>query len=362
VENTHKGEYLNDNLSDSGNTSLPQNSEGQRQHWKSSKSTDKKVKRYANELHPGNIDKKGKTKTVKSPNSNSNTSHSSSNSLEHLYALQEEQTPISSPERDLCHHENDYLYGNAYCVNCCKGHESGHVEGWENEEVVIRRRNFNYHIQLSSESGSSGSGSFFPNFDKKPLKSCLRKRQFLRSRSLSDPFDLGQQEEQSKDNRKKNRHSYACEEIILLQDETGDYFLCKNDENEEEPVVFYLEEKQAEDVEKTVVKMRHKTEEKDSSSIDSTEKELNGKRKSVSFASEVSFHAISPHMTPKRQQSSNDTSEQEVTSSQEHVELQSENQKVTLMKEENVVATEDVKEQNDGRYSVLKIRPQKVLK
>jgi hypothetical protein len=66
------------------------------------------VKRYANELHPGNIDKKGKTKTVKSPNSNSNTSHSSSNSLEHLYALQEEQTPISSPERDLCHHENDY--------------------------------------------------------------------------------------------------------------------------------------------------------------------------------------------------------------------------------------------------------------
>jgi hypothetical protein len=362
VENTHKGEYLNDNLSDSGNTSLPQNSEGQRQHWKSSKSTDKKVKRYANELHPGNIDKKGKTKTVKSPNSNSNTSHSSSNSLEHLYALQEEQTPISSPERDLCHHENDYLYGNAYCVNCCKGHESGHVEGWENEEVVIRRRNFNYHIQLSSESGSSGSGSFFPNFDKKPLKSCLRKRQFLRSRSLSDPFDLGQQEEQSKDNRKKNRHSYACEEIILLQDETGDYFLCKNDENEEEPVVFYLEEKQAEDVEKTVVKMRHKTEEKDSSSIDSTEKELNGKRKSVSFASEVSFHAISPHMTPKRQQSSNDTSEQEVTSSQEHVELQSENQKVTLTKEENVVATEDVKEQNDGRYSVLKIRLQKVLK
>jgi hypothetical protein len=67
-------------------------------------------------------------------------------------------------------------------------------------------------------------------------------------------------------------------------------------------------------------------------------------------------------MTPKRQQSSNDTSEQEVTSSQEHVELQSENQKVTLTKEENVVATEDVKEQNDGRYSVLKIRPQKVLK
>jgi hypothetical protein len=43
--------------SDSGNTSLPQNSEGQRQHWKSSKSTDKKVKRYANELHPGTIDK-----------------------------------------------------------------------------------------------------------------------------------------------------------------------------------------------------------------------------------------------------------------------------------------------------------------
>jgi hypothetical protein len=71
--------------------------------------------------------------------------------------------------------------------------------------------------------------------------------------------------------------------LFLLQDETGDYFLCKNDENEEEPVVFYLEEKQAEDVEKTVVKMRHKTEEKDSSSIDSTEKELNGKRNSPLF-------------------------------------------------------------------------------
>ncbi|XP_052096540.1 uncharacterized protein LOC127731744 isoform X2 [Mytilus californianus] len=338
VENTCKGDNLSENLSDSGNTSLHQNPERQRQHWKSSKPTDKKVNRYANEIHPGNIDSKIKTKTVKSPGTNSNTSHSSSNSslhLEHLYSLQEEQTPVSSPERDLCHHENDYLYGNAYCVNCCKGREQGHIEHWENEEVVVRRRKFDYHIQLSSESGSSGSGSFFPNFDKKPLKSCLRKRQFLRTRSLSDHFDLGQQDEQTKEDRKKNRHSYACEEIILLQDETGEYFVCKNNEDEAEPVVFYLEDKPAEDKEKTVVKLRpKKIEEKlKDADTDSCEKELNGKRKSVSFASEVSFHAISPHMSPKRQQNSGG-SEQEVMSSEQEQVISSEQQEVKSSDEE----------------------------
>ena len=279
------------------------------------------IPRYANEVYPGGP----KVKVNSSPRSQSQTSSgvgsgcSSASSAQldpHLTALQEEQTPVSSPERSAsphnCCHDN---------CSCYLAADLASIQDWRREQLLLRRK-MDYQIQLSSESGSSSSSSNHPNASKKPLKSCLRK---VRARSMTEPYTLMDQTEfKTKQAYKKNRHSYACEEVYLLRNENGEYFLCENkDETEEEeseenidekveeeeiqisddPPMFYLEDDSGNmDTVRRRQKKPVETKEEKQEEIDddSSDKELSGKRKSVSFASEVSFHAISPAESPKR--------------------------------------------------------------
>ena len=288
--------------------------QGHNQHAKLSRLSDKKVSRYANETHPRTIDMKAKTKIVKKSEEvkatlGSKSASDSNLQMEHLYALQEENTPVSSPDppchHKCCHDSNCYTYSQpAYSFELGENY----FEGYGNEHVILHRK-FDYHCQVSSESGSSTSSGFLPKSDKKPLKSCLRKKQILRSRSLSDQFNAAHQGESQKQKRKMNRHSYACEEIYLLTDESGQYYLCSSDnpenmsqgeESEPEPTVFNTRNINVNtNLNQQPVKLRRKKSPESSGTSEGDKDHLSGKRKSVSFASEVSFHAISPQMSPK---------------------------------------------------------------
>ncbi|XP_060081907.1 uncharacterized protein LOC132561195 [Ylistrum balloti] len=288
------------------------------------KPDDKKIHRYTNEVHPGMMDVRHRPKQPVKPVVASTVTPNSSH-LEHLYVLQEEQTPVSSPERVS---PSPYSGRFDHTLQCCHDNctcylslENERLAEWRRDQLILRRK-LDYQIQLSSESGSSSSSSLVPNIDKKPLKSCLRKKQVLRSRSMSEPYLIQQIEGRRLQGQKVNRHSYACEEIYLLQDETGEYFLCENkDETEEEevedeedddkdtsdPVMFYLEDDSVGNSQTVRRRQKKPVEEKKESCDDSSDKELSGKRKSVSFASEVSFHAISPQDSPKRRDTHSDT-------------------------------------------------------
>ncbi|XP_021354540.1 uncharacterized protein LOC110451029 isoform X2 [Mizuhopecten yessoensis] len=296
------------------------------------KPDDKKIHRYTNEVHPGMMDVRHRPKQPVKPVVASTVTTNSSH-LEHLYVLQEEQTPVSSPERIS---PTPYSSRFDHTLQCCHDNctcyismENERLAEWRRDQLILRRK-LDYQIQLSSESGSSSSSSLIPNIDKKPLKSCLRKKQVLRSRSMSEPYLIQQIEGRRLQGQKVNRHSYACEEIYLLQDETGEYFLCENkDETEEEevedgdededeketsdPVMFYLEDDSVGNSQTVRRRQKKPVEEKKESCDDSSDKELSGKRKSVSFASEVSFHAISPQDSPKRRNTNSDTDDSEDT-------------------------------------------------
>ncbi|XP_033725503.1 LOW QUALITY PROTEIN: uncharacterized protein LOC117315427 [Pecten maximus] len=300
------------------------------------KPEDKKIHKYTNEVHPGMIDVRHRPKQPVKPVGTSTVTTNSSH-LEHLYVLQEEQTPVSSPERMS---PSPYSSRFDHTLQCCHDNctcyislENERLAEWRRDQLILRRK-LDYQIQLSSESGSSSSSSLVPNIDKKPLKSCLRKKQVLRSRSMSEPYLIQQMEGRRLQGQKVNRHSYACEEIYLLQDETGEYFLCENkDETEEEevedgdededeketsdPVMFYLEDDSVGNSQTVRRRQKKPVEEKKESCDDSSDKELSGKRKSVSFASEVSFHAISPQDSPKRRDTHSDTDDSEDTEAKE---------------------------------------------
>ena len=113
---------------------------------------------------------------------------------------------------------------------------------------------------------------------------------------MSDCFSLNQGLKDVQDNRKANRHSLACDEVYILADELGQLLMLQN-ENEADPVVFYLEksDSNAEQEEHACA-----LSEPEMDMTESGEKESSSKRKSVSFASEVSFHSISPQTSPKR--------------------------------------------------------------
>ncbi|XP_069103024.1 uncharacterized protein [Argopecten irradians] len=301
------------------------------------KPEDKKMQKYTNEIHPGMIDVRQRPKQPVKSAGTSTAVTTNSSPLEHLYVLQEEQTPVSSPERmSLSPYSSRFDHTLQCCHDNCTCYlslENERLAEWRRDQLILRRK-LDYQIQLSSESGSSSSSSLVPNIDKKPLKSCLRKKQVLRSRSMSEPYLIQQMESRRIQGQKVNRHSYACEEIYLLQDETGEYFLCENkDETEEEevedgdddedekdtsdPVMFYLEDDSVGNSQTVRRRQKKTVEEKKESCDDSSDKELSGKRKSVSFASEVSFHAISPQDSPKRRDIHSDTDDSEDTEGKE---------------------------------------------
>nr|XP_022307094.1 uncharacterized protein LOC111113269 isoform X2 [Crassostrea virginica] len=240
-----------------------------------------KVNKYANEVHPISLDAMHKPKFQETESSSEKVDGKiimdTNPAMEHLYSLQEENTPVSSPDVSRCHH------------TCCHGDDCFFV---------------NHPNQFSSESNSSNGSGHVKATNRKPLKSCLRKQHFLRSRSLSDPHNLGQATDNQTQRRKLNRHSYACEEVYLLTDESGQYYLCQSDNSSQSnestgPAMFYFDEGPADGTQ--TVKLRRKnplTETGNKPGADSADT-LSGKRKSVSFASEVSFHDISPHASPK---------------------------------------------------------------
>ncbi|KAK3577364.1 hypothetical protein CHS0354_008460 [Potamilus streckersoni] len=266
----------------------------------------KKLDRFACEMHPlANV--------ICSKTHPSQTWHDGSplitdqddNTSEQLYSLEEENTPVPSPEKPSCCHETEHAVDNYRLGNKCNCNHACDFDYEFSPEIYSHEEDHkNAYIRHLSNDTSSSNGSFVPNYNKKPLKSCLRKQdRVLRSRSMSDPFSLAQEEQKQKE-KAKNRHSYACDEVYIVADELGQLMMYQADDSAE-PVLFYLDNngechmteggKQYECVPTDAADLG------DSDGSSTERDSSSGKRKSVSFASEVSFHAISPQMSPRRQ-------------------------------------------------------------
>ena len=263
-----------------------------------------KMEKYAYEVHPqSGVKGQGQTR-LSQKYTGSKLVATETKNMDNLYAVEEEQTPVASPEQICCHSDKcsrNGCYGNKNSPPmseqgmCAREYYklTGHVLNVDHE----------YLREFSTDSASS-SGSYAPNTDKKPLKSCLRKKnKGLRSRSMSDTFSSNFDDAKQKQ-KAKNRHSYACDEVYIVSDEYGQLMMYQADEAAE-PVMFYLDK----DGECRMTEGGRPELEVQPTDVmgsdSSSEKESGGKRKSVSFASEVSFQAISP-MSPKKQISQTD--------------------------------------------------------
>lgn len=264
--------------------------------------------------------------------------HSASSGLgttDDMYSVHENESS-SSPENG----SNTDRISKNFCVT---GATEAACTVLASNGVVLRRgRNWQHIDQGSSEtdsprgssdnlSGGNSSGS--GGEDRKPLKSCLRRRKLerrCRSMSLSDPFRLYEGYFTQGPRVKTNhRHSYACDGHPLYVD-----CLYENlDSSQFADMMEWYRTTYMQDVhlplaarqcacaaDAPVLMRADKTPSGDLAKItsgsgtfgesqsneandDSMEKKE--KRKSVSFASEVSFHSPlpSPQCSPKRQQS-----------------------------------------------------------
>ena len=259
-----------------------------------------KFEKYTNENYPQSVTK-GQSQGRNGQKRNAGLKLVSTEvNPENLYALEEEQTPVASPEQNCCH--SDKCPRNSNHSN--KNYPSvGEQDVCERDFYRATGRVFHidkeYLRDFSTDSASS-SGSYVPNNDKKPLKSCLRKKnKGLRTRSMSDTFNLSFDDSKQMQ-KKKNRHSYACDEVYVIADEFGQLMMCQADDAAE-PVMFYLDKDgECHMTEGGKPEFDVVPNEVMGSDSSGSEKESSNKRKSVSFASEVSFQAISP-TSPKRQ-------------------------------------------------------------
>ncbi|KAL5020513.1 hypothetical protein ScPMuIL_003405 [Solemya velum] len=253
-----------------------------------------KFEQYAFESYPssGENGTKAKIQMRKKENSVSTSSSSSSMHLDNLYSLKEEKTPESSPERTIGY-EARFPYRDPLTSYDGLRRRRWSEDLNDSDCSSVEMHNFMYCQSTQYLQQFCYDRSSIPHYDKKPLKSCLRKTaRAFKSRSMSDPFNLNWEHEEMK-NRK--RHSFACDEVYVLPE--SDHMLPDEGENPAEPVMFYVD--QNGDCHMTeqcnVIKTDSTVE------TDDSDKETSNKRKSVSFASEVSFHAISPQSSPKRQ-------------------------------------------------------------
>ncbi|XP_064595899.1 uncharacterized protein LOC135462604 [Liolophura sinensis] len=264
--------------------------------------------------------------------------HSSSSGLgttDDMYSVHENESS-SSPENGS---NPDRMSKNF----CASGATEAACTVLASNGVVLRRgRNWHHADQGSSEtdsqrgssdnlSGGNSSGS--GGEDRKPLKSCLRRRKLerrCRSMSLSDPFRLYEGYFTPGARVKTNhRHSYACDGHPLYVDclyenldssqfaDMMDWYrttymqdvhlpltarqcACGGDA----PDVMRPEKTPSGDLAK-IASGSGTFGETQSSEANDDSMERKEKRKSVSFASEVSFHSPlpSPQCSPKRQQS-----------------------------------------------------------
>ena len=255
-----------------------------------------KIEKYALEVHPQSESKgQGQTRVGQKRHAGSKLVTAETN-VDNLYALEEEQTPVASPEQNCCNSDK-CRHGNK-TFPALKEQDIYEGEFYRATGRVLHI-DHEYLREFSTDSASS-SGSYVPNNDKKPLKSCLRKKnKGLRSRSMSDTFSLNFDDAQQKQ-KVKNRHSYACDEVYIVSDEFGQLMMYQADDAAE-PVMFYLDKDgechMTEGGKPDFEVLPNEVTGSDSSA--GSEKESGNKRKSVSFASEVSFQAISP-MSPKK--------------------------------------------------------------
>ncbi|WAR29407.1 RUSC2-like protein, partial [Mya arenaria] len=280
---------------------------------------------------------------------------------DNLYALEEEQTPVASPDGPVYHRDSGCYENSCHDATCNHDNsscglygggetdftESEFYQAVENDRMIVVGNGYYAGVAMDIDSNSS-SGSSIPNGDRKPLKSCLRKRnrtlRSTRSMSATDTMTLNFDDIEAK--VRNHRHSYGCDEVYIVQDEHGQMMMYQADDSAE-PVMFYLgkdgechmTEGQRNHLENFGSLANFNIEAADSihaSDDSSTDKEGNGKRKSVSFASEVSIQSISPAASPRKQQTAENGSQSEADTQEvesDKQELTSDKQEVTSQKE-----------------------------
>ncbi|XP_060551095.1 uncharacterized protein LOC132712696 isoform X2 [Ruditapes philippinarum] len=293
-----------------------------------------KIEKYANEARP-QVVAKGQGQCRISEKWISAGKKPEIEGSENLYAVEEEQTPVASPDqpccnRDMCCENNDQKSATssdsgAKCNYFCGDQdftESDFYRAVESDKIIVVGNEYYQGLALGMDSNSS-SGSSVPNIDRKPLKSCLRKRnRGLRSRSMSATDTMTLNFDDLEEKVKNHRHSYGCDEVYIVSDEHGQLMMYQADDSAE-PVMFYLgkdgechmTEGHRNHMENFGSLANFNIQASDSihASDSSTDREGNSKRKSVSFASEVSFQSISPAISPKRQANAADSKSAETS-------------------------------------------------
>ncbi|KAH3809930.1 hypothetical protein DPMN_138312, partial [Dreissena polymorpha] len=294
--------------------------------------SDLKLNKYANEARPlfkGQLQGQGlKVQCKMSPKWINGNKNIDTKDSENLYALEEEQTPVASPDAPCNHsnHRDSGCYENSCHDNSCE-HDSSSCEMYhgggernftesdfyravESDRIIVVGNGC--YGGLYADDSNSSSGSSIPNGERKPLKSCLRKRNRslrpTRSMSATDTMTLNFDDIEAK--VRNHRHSFGCDELYVVSDEHGQLMMYQADDSAE-PVMFYLgkdgkchmTEGNRNHVENFGSLANFNIQASDSihASDSSTDREGNSKRKSVSFASEVSFQSISPTPSPKKQ-------------------------------------------------------------
>lgn len=171
---------------------------------------------------------------------------------DNLYALEEEQTPVASPDQPCCHRNT--CCGNEEQKSACSSDsgakcnffcgdpdftESDFYRAVETDKIIVVGNDYYHGLALEMDSNSS-SGSSVPNVDRKPLKSCLRKRnRGLKSRSMSATDTMTLNFDDLEEKVRNHRHSYGCDEVYIVSDEHGQLMMYQADDSAE-PVMFYL--------------------------------------------------------------------------------------------------------------------------
>ncbi|CAI9732881.1 XP_029645013.1uncharacterized protein LOC115219087 isoform X1 [Octopus vulgaris] len=253
------------------------------------RAVDRRYERYQYESHPAHNRQKPWKRWSASTSSNSS---GNSAQAETLYSVAEEKTP-TSPEKSLEGKlEENEEYGD--CRLGTDGYYDNQVfdekqEGLEDAVQCVRMRN----------TGLTLAETYCP--DKRPLKSCLRKRQ----RSLSDPYAKAPWT----DNIKKHntaatthRHSYGCDRDQMAgADGPIDYPKDFDAVAASSPVeVLPSGDCGSDSVSANPTRDVILNE---TSNTSLSEKDMARSKKSVSFAREVSFHSppCSPQVPPRRQ-------------------------------------------------------------
>lgn len=241
---------------------------------------ERRYERYQYESHPAHARQKPWKKWSAG---SSSTSSGTSVQTETLYSVAEEKTP-TSPEKSM---EEDIENGEEF--GKCQG------ENYYDNQIFDDKSQLEAAVQRvrMRNTGLTLAETYCP--DKRPLKSCLRKRQ----RSLSDPYG----QSGWADNKsctvaaRQHRHSYGCDRDRMAgadgpedSREAFDAIAASPDEISPSNCI-------GSGSAVAISPMYG------SNNVSWSEKDMARSKKSVSFAREVSFHSppCSPQVSPRRQ-------------------------------------------------------------